>query len=399
MQPNQSLQLPEPILFSEEGSFAQFTFFHRFPSIIQQAIRNNNFPAEVVNNLETLSHELNQGTIRELNDQGSDLPAWNEFLKPYLGKPWIELPFFLGEVYFYRRIIEAIGYFEYSPNERPDPYAVPKQESLQKVLETEQQAISELEANSKDILIELLYASLWGNREDLSQLFTSQPESDEMTNLEAQRSSVIVDDTAVVAGKLADYRDARIDLIADNAGSELLRDLYLIDFLLSRQIAGVVHLHLKSHPTFVSDATVRDFRITVEQLAHHPSEAFQSLASRLKQYMNSDQLRLREDFFWTMPQFLWNMDQRLRDHFSKLDLAIFKGDANYRRLVGDLHWEHTIPFDKIVSYFPSPLAVLRTLKSELMVGLTPGETENLQTQDPNWLTNGRWGAIQSQGIS
>ncbi|PSO47649.1 MAG: hypothetical protein BRC33_12210 [Cyanobacteria bacterium SW_9_44_58] len=63
MQPNQTLQLPEPIMFSEEGSFAQFTFFNRFPAIIQQAIRNNNFRTEVVSNLENLSHELNQGTI------------------------------------------------------------------------------------------------------------------------------------------------------------------------------------------------------------------------------------------------------------------------------------------------------------------------------------------------
>lgn len=397
MERNQSVQLPEPILFSEESSFAQFTFFHRFPSIIQQVIRNNDFPGEVVNNLETLSHDLNQGTIRELNDQGSDIPNWNEFLKPYFGKPWIELPFFLGEVYFYRRIIEAIGYFECSPNEQSDPYAVPKQESLQKVLEAEQQLIYKLEANARDILIELLYASLWGNREDLSQLVHS-PEPDEKTNLETRHSSIILDHTAVVAGKLADYRDARIDLIADNAGSELLRDLYFIDFLLSQQIAGVIHLHLKSHPTFVSDATVRDFTITVEQLAHHSSKALQSLATRLKQYMNSDQLRLRENFFWTMPQFLWEMDQGLRDHFSKLDLAIFKGDANYRRLVGDLHWEDTTPFDSIVSYFPSPLVVLRTLKSELMVGLQPEQTENLQSQDPNWLTNGRWGIVQSQGL-
>lgn len=398
MKLDQSLNLPEPIMLSEEGSFANFTFLNRFPSVLQQVIDNNDFPGEAVGKLETLSNELNQGTIREIHDQGCDLAAWNEYLKPYLGKRWLELPFFFAEVYFYRRILEAISYFEYPSEERPDPYAVPKQGSLEKVLDAEKQPLYELEASVKEKLMESLYASLWGNREDLSQLVESQAEQGKGINLDRQASSILVDDTAVVASKFADRTDSRIDLIADNAGSELLRDLYLIDFLLSRQIAGVVHLHLKFHPTFVSDATVRDFMITLEHLENHSSEAFQSLSSRLKEYINSNRLRLREDRFWTMPLFFWNMDQELSDELSGADLVVIKGDANYRRLVGDLHWEHTESFEKIASYFPASLVALRALKSELVIGLQRQQTENLYSQDSKWLINGKWGVVQFRGL-
>jgi len=64
-----------------------------------------------------------------------------------------------------------------------------------------------------------------------------------------------------------------------------------------------------------------------------------------------------------------------------------------------LHWEHTESFEKITSYFPAPLVALRTLKSELMVGLQPEQTENLQRQDPKWLINGRWGIVQSRALA
>jgi hypothetical protein len=40
------------------------------------------------------------------------------------------------------------------------------------------------------------------------------------------------------------------------------------------------------------------------------------------------------------------------------------------------------------------LVALRTLKSELIVGLRVGEAERYREQDPDWLTNGQRGVIQ-----
>jgi hypothetical protein len=79
-----------------------------------------------------------------------------------------------------------------------------------------------------------------------------------------------------------------------------------------------------------------------------------------------------------------------------MDLVIIKGDANYRRLLGDAHWPYTTPFAYATRYFPSPLVALRTLKAEIIVGLRPGEAEQLQAEDPAWLVNGKRGIIQAR---
>ena len=42
---------------------------------------------------------------------------------------------------------------------------------------------------------------------------------------------------------------------------------------------------------------------------------------------------------------------------------------------------------------PSPYVVLRTLKSELIVGLPQGKAEEIARQDPDWLINGERGVI------
>ena len=72
---------------------------------------------------------------------------------------------------------------------------------------------------------------------------------------------------------------------------------------------------------------------------------------------------------------------------------IFKGDANYRRLLGDRHWAATTPIHEIVR--PSfELVALRTAKAEVMAGLEPAVAASAQETDPDWLTNGKWGMIQ-----
>jgi hypothetical protein len=88
------------------------------------------------------------------------------------------------------------------------------------------------------------------------------------------------------------------------------------------------------------------------------------------------------------------MPDGLREELSNADLVISKGDANYRRLLGDRHWPYTANFEDIVNYFPTSLLVLRTLKSELVVGLDDGQAQGISNEDENWLINGRWGIVQ-----
>ena len=76
---------------------------------------------------------------------------------------------------------------------------------------------------------------------------------------------------------------------------------------------------------------------------------------------------------------------------------IFKGDVNYRRLLSDRQWPPDAEVAAIVGYLPAPALMLRTLKSEIVAGLAPGQAERLTRRDPDWLINGRRGIIQLVG--
>jgi hypothetical protein len=84
----------------------------------------------------------------------------------------------------------------------------------------------------------------------------------------------------------------------------------------------------------------------------------------------------------------------LREELACSNLVILKGDVNYRRLLSDLHWPHTTRLEEITAYFPTSFLVLRTLKGEIVVGLEPGQAEELAAQDAAWLINGKRGIIQ-----
>jgi hypothetical protein len=50
-----------------------------------------------------------------------------------------------------------------------------------------------------------------------------------------------------------------------------------------------------------------------------------------------------------------------------------------------------------VSYFPGPVAVLRTLKSDVVTGLSPAAVAGLDATGRPWRTDGNHGLIQVAG--
>lgn len=393
------LPIPPPLMMTEPGSFAHRTLTQRWPAIARRIITENDFSSDIVASLETLIQDLFTGVIRPLEvDQGPDLDAWEIYLAPWIGKSWQMVPWYVAEVYFYRRLLEATQYFQPSPWQGIDPFARQKQASLSGAMVTLRTNPAQIHSQGTEELdsenLFRFYQSLWGNQADLSL----NPAESAASHSQAA-DHILVDDLPVLMDYLQQVRPARIDLIADNAGLELVSDLALGDFLLASQAAREIYLHLKPHPTFVSDATVVDVHNTLTSLVAASSSELRELAQRLKEFMAAGRLHLRQDLFWTAPLPFWEMPQPLRQQLAQANLVLIKGDANYRRLLGDRHWSFTTPFAEIAGYFSAPLLALRTLKSEVVAGLQPNQIEELNHSDPEWLINGQWAVIQSVNLS
>lgn len=86
----------------------------------------------------------------------------------------------------------------------------------------------------------------------------------------------------------------------------------------------------------------------------------------------------------------------LYNKISEAFLVIFKGDLNYRKLMGDINWVYTTDFlEALRGFRPTNLVSLRTVKADVITGLPPGKAESLKKEDPNWMETGRFGLIQA----
>jgi uncharacterized protein with ATP-grasp and redox domains len=248
----------------------------------------------------------------------------------------------------------------------------------------------------RETLSRLLQVTLWGNQVDLSMWPVDQSDRPDHQDASQQDAHLVVDETPAILASLLKTSSLpeQVDLILDNAGFELVCDLVLAEFLLSSGIVKTVKLHLKAHPTFVSDATIEDVHRTLAGLASAAHPSVERLVERLRNRLESGRLRLCDAFFWNSPLEFWEMPSDIRQVLAGSDLVISKGDANYRRLSGDRQWSLNTSLADTLRYFPAPLALLRVLKSETVIGLQPGQPDRLSQQDPGWMTDGKWGLVQ-----
>lgn len=400
------LPLPPPLRGAEVGSFAHQTVVERLPRIVRRVLDENDFSPAVAGRLQALIDEIPEAKIRLLRDTTApDTAEWSHYVSPHLDRSWLQVPWFFAETYFYRRILEATGYFYVGPEERVDPFAPHKAQSMEASREAIRQLGRRLGAWREEgwdgsALERFVKVALWGNQGDLSMWPGGAAEQPERPDEDEAMAYVLVDDGAEVGSFLARAAErarndgARVDVLMDNAGFELVSDLALIDYLLDSGRAAVVHLHLKPHPLFVSDALAADLRKTVAALTVEEEGAVRAFGERLHGYLEAGCMVLHQDYFWTSPLPAWEMPADLRETLAASHLVISKGDANYRRLLGDRHWAFATPFERIVSYFPAPLLALRTLKSEVAAGLPADRIASLNSEHPGWTTSGRWGMIQ-----
>ncbi|MBD6617471.1 protein-glutamate O-methyltransferase family protein [Komarekiella sp. 'clone 1'] len=374
------------------------------PAIVRRVIGENNFSPDINNSLERLATELSAEYLRPLlNDGGADFPAWNTYLEPYKSQRWVDVPWFFAETYFYRLILEITNYFRPGTWQGVDPFKLQKSQGLEASINSIISLCSQvnkwlddsqLEGESNQTaLVALLYFALWGNRVDLS-LWSAFEGDRSRFDIQTQLAHILVDDAYRVTELLINSPRGRIDFVVDNAGFELVCDLCLVDFLLSSGLANQVYLHLKPHPTFVSDALIKDVHYTIKFLDATSYPKVVSFAHRLQDNISSGRLVLSEDYFWTSPLAFWEIHDSLKNELANASLMIVKGDANYRRLLGDRHWDFTTKFADIVCYLPAPIVALRTLKSEVAAGLKSEVVKKVAKSDSSWLTNGQWGVVQ-----
>lgn len=188
----------------------------------------------------------------------------------------------------------------------------------------------------------------------------------------------------------------------DNAGFELFTDLCLAEFALRKSVVDIVHMHYKAMPWFVSDVTYQDFMWTIDTLQNNKSNILSSLGKSWHRRLSEKSWIISGDKFWTTPHDHSEMKGAAPELYSELsqsDLILFKGDLNYRKLVGDRSWEHTIPYvEALCGFHPAPHCALRTCKADVVVGLPQGLSEELTSKDKEWMTKGEYGVIQYCGM-
>ena len=395
-----SLRPPPPIRSDHSNVFAHNTMAARIPAILQETLDlNPDYPTGIKERLGRLRDDIAAGeAIPPLEAEGaSDYQQWLLALRRQqditgAAVTWHNAEWFFAETYAYRCLIEATRYFE----SRRDPFAPKKQSELtsEALWSLIEDALAS-DAAAEQQVAQAVALDLWANRIDLSYAASLERGTDiAPEDLLADDSDRLLEYFCRSATGSGHMRgEGAIYIVADNAGSELAMDLILADRLLQHVTERVV-LYLKTHPTFVSDATPEDVWIMLGEMNRRGGASAQ-LAERLIAEWESARLLFLPHQYWNSSTLLRDMPLELYGRLNASRLVIIKGDANYRRAVGDCLWPVDSPFQDVMSYLDAPVLCLRTLKSDPIVGLpSAAVAEELDRSDPTWRVNGKRGLIQ-----
>jgi hypothetical protein len=383
--------LTMPWLFlrtSDRGSFAERTFQTRIPRIVNDALDREDLHREAREALVALRSEIEGGAVRALWEDAPDRALWDAMSAPLVGRSWFDAPYYLAESFFYRRVLEATGYHRPGRGFGIDPFIHRKEAELVVALREIEAFTAAAPSGRAERLERHLLASLWGNRADLCH-----HASQKLARQAPSRDDLVVDDTKVLRALFQGRPLDRLVVVTDNAATELVHDLLLVDFLLGEGLVRRVDLHVKPAPCFVSDVTMADIGLTLADLRSTPG-APAALGERLVGHFNGGRLSASAHWFYGSSLFFSDLPDDLAVNLAGADLVMLKGDLNYRRLLGDIKWPATTPFSVVTDYFPAPIAALRTMKAEVVVGLGAGQSESFAAADPDWMVNGRRAVLQ-----
>ncbi|PSR81773.1 hypothetical protein BD289DRAFT_489028 [Coniella lustricola] len=412
---------------------------------------------KIVEELARLKYEVQHDrALTPIRDDGvSDVELYNKELEQRGNPSWLNVSWLYSECYLFRRISTSFSLSAHWKNY--DVFARQKISTFR----SSRPAVVELAARYKTLLtqieegsdkaedeeaqrilfMEMCEICLWGNATDLSLLTNLTYEDIQKLQGSAARKAaeknILVNDLPAAydvlrKAKAEGKAERRVDIVLDNAGFELFVDLILAGYLLSSGLATLVVLHPKSIPWFVSDVVPSDFSELLNALANpkrfyetpsedevlqnktpaplseDEAENLSFLFQNWSQIYAQGQIILRPNRFWTHPGSFWRLpetDKELHDDLKTSDLVIFKGDLNYRKLTGDAKWDAATPFVEAIGPLGpgSGLNVLalRTCKADVVVGLKPGQDEELRATEGGggdsgarkWAWNGKWAVV------
>jgi uncharacterized protein with ATP-grasp and redox domains len=384
---------PPRIRTDSSNPFAHHTMAVRVPAIIDGVLeRNPDYSRAIKDDLARLRDSLAGGAaLPALESPAPGAEEWRTGLAARTGEGWLSTDWFFAETYAYRNVIECVRFWE----TRGDPFRSTKRDEY--ASETHADALERalsLEGSTEQRLHALLGLALFGNRIDLS--FRASLERGTTTDAD----DVLADDRESAVNVFL-RGEGPLHVVCDNAGTELTLDLVLADFVLT-ELRIPVALHVKLHPTFVSDATADDLfgfaGLRADETHFEPrSPGARVFVGRLRRSIENGKLDVVSHAFWNGPAPLWELPWELERDVGQARLVVLKGDANYRRAVNDAVWPPETPFAGVSAYCPAPLLALRTLKSDPIVGLPSGRADELDRVDPTWRVNGKRGVASLGG--
>ncbi|KAF1755379.1 hypothetical protein GCK72_021948 [Caenorhabditis remanei] len=438
--------LAPKLIGKKEGTFAYFTVRDRWPkivtSLVDQLARRraelieqygNGVERDIADILEKfakLRYEImTDKALCNLCEDRLDGRKWREMLNDmrtgimpndteeltYFKGPWLFVECFLYRyIYSAFNITNHLGQMDYFEESK-------KKNFMDHLPQIEESAAFLMKISAKDAPVHELFgintilkSSLWGNRADMS-LTGGDDHTMKMSSIAASSKLadfVLIDDVNELICKVLGplqinekkLKNRRVDIVLDNAGVELAGDLVLAEFLLARGFADKVIVHGKAIPWFVSDTTENDFNWVVDQLKEAGPESTK-FGEQLKKRIENMEIIFKCDLFWISPHPYYIMEKEAPELFEELttsSLLIFKGDLNYRKLVGDRDWDLDTSFKTACRGFaPCPFFALRTLKAETVAGLSAASIDKLLAkfdEDNSWMTSGEYAVCQLGGV-
>ncbi|OIW27837.1 DUF89 domain protein [Coniochaeta ligniaria NRRL 30616] len=428
---------------SEEGSMARETAITRWPGIVQGMIDDlektfaqSDVPEQVEEGrriqatLRIIKNEISQNKPLHplIPDGRSDIDGFNAQLESFGNITWHNAPWLFAECYLYRCVQTLFGRsthwrtYDIFARQKLSAF-VASTAAVEELCEryvslTSSGAFTKTNEEEQHLIFsEMTEIALWGNATDLSLL--SHLSLDQIHSLQgakaiqAGQARIVSNDMSQVWEHLKSNRGSRVDVVLDNSGFELFTDLVYAMYLLDSGLASSIKLHVKSIPWFVSDVMPHDMPVLLSALADASvfpgakNQAVLSLTARLSQAYESGLMSVVEHPFWTTGydfQQMPSVAPELLQDLKESTLVIFKGDLNYRKLVRDANWPHTLSFKQAIGPLREAgikILALRTNKADVCVGLNKATLERVEKEAPGkaWVRSGKYAVISfSDGV-